>query len=283
MHSIWLWLGCAVLGAVLFGIWRFYRLLKRIVPPGMTIRQFAKKCGEDGYLPPPPNEEAVRFMHRSSKFMARFLPGKITVVNPENLNPPGPCVITPNHGSAMDPRLFPVIMDGALRFMAARGVFTTFAPVGAMVAACGGFPANLDPGRGRAAAENAVNIVTSRQKLIMFPEGWAWLDGVVHEFKTGAVRIAKEAGARLNEPVYLVPVYIRYGKYPGKWILRFPPPVQYGIVFTLWPIFRRGVTMVVGKPIAHTELPEEAHEATEFLRKKVIELDPNPYKELRPR
>jgi len=64
------------------------------------------------------------------------------------------------------------------------------------------------------------------------------------EFST---RIAQQSG------VPLVPVHFQYGNYPGRWISPFPITpffitVQNILLFCLWPLYRRGVTIRIGSP-----------------------------------
>ena len=47
----------------------------------------------------------------------------------------------------------------------------------------------------------------------------------------------------------MVPVYFRYGNYPGRWVTPFSITVQNMILFCLWPFYRRGVTIYVGAPM----------------------------------
>jgi 1-acyl-sn-glycerol-3-phosphate acyltransferase len=276
MSSILVWLACAVGCLALLGAVKFWRALKRIKPAGYkTMREFADQTTVSGFLPPPPSEHGVQFLRTMCGGLVWVQLGKVKVVNPENLTAPGPYIITPNHGSSADPALFPNICAGPMRYMAAKGVFQGFGNwLGYIIGASGGFCADLNPGQGGGAREAAVEVLTTGQNIVMFPEGWAWLDGGVRPFKKGAVRIAKAAAAKLGQPCYLIPSFIRYGAYPGKWILRFPPPVQYLLVILLAPVYRRGVTVVMGKPISTADLPADDAEATEYLRNAVIALDP---------
>src|SRR5262249_15115651 len=108
---------------------------------------------------------------------------------------------------------------------------------------------------------------------------WAYLDGKLGEFKKGAVRIARDASKRLEgKTTYIVPVNLRYGAYPGTWITKLPPPVEYFLVLALFIFFRRGLTMTVGNPIPITDFDENDAVATEQLKKAIIALDPEPDK-----
>jgi 1-acyl-sn-glycerol-3-phosphate acyltransferase len=278
MLTHWVLLALALVGAGIIAFaMSLRRTLRRITPAGYSLREFARMTTESGYLAPSPNEEAVQFLRRLTGWMTWIQVGKVTVVNPEKLDAvPGPCIITPNHGSDADPGLWPNISSKPLRYMAARGVFTAFWNwMGLIVGACGGFVADLERGKGHGAAEAAVKVLCQGESLVLFPEGWAWLDGVVRPFKKGAVRIVKEAAKRAGRPFYLLPVYIRFGRYPGPWILRFPPPVQYFLVFVLFWYYRRGVTVVLGDYISSDDLTEDDAADTIALRETVLALDPH--------
>lgn len=267
--SNWLMAGAAAALLIAIFVWWW-------LPRWRSIKQYIKLCSTCGYLPDPPSEAALRRMRRLSRLLLWIQVGKVHVIGEENLNPPGPMIIAPNHGHSVDPAPFSLLLKEPARYMAARGVFTFGGGLGALMAApCGAFAADLTPGKGGPAREAAVKVLSTGQRLVMFPEGWAWMTGKVGEFKKGAVRIAKEASLKLGAPTYIVPVFMKYGGHPGDWILKFPPPAQYLIVLLMFPFYRRGLTMVIGKPICSNDLPDDAAKATEVLRNTVMSLDPS--------
>src|SRR6202040_197590 len=99
------------------------------------------------------------------------------------------------------------------------------------------FCADLRPGKGARAATAGVRVLTSGQTLVMFPEGWAHLDGITRRFKRGAVHIARAAAAQLGHAVPIVPVYLRHGVHPGPWINRLNPRLQFLLVALAFPIY----------------------------------------------
>ena len=238
-------------------------------------RDYIKKVSTSGYLADPPAGISAWFARRYCQALVGWQVGKVTVIGAENLNTPSAKLIVANHGHFIDPILFPVILDVLPRTMAAQALFQAAGGLVSLLAAPGGaFAVDLTKGKGGEAADAAVKVLTTGQTLVIFPEGWAWLDGHVEQFRKGAVRIGRRAAAELGQPCYYVPSYIRYGRYPGKQILRLPPPLQYLILYSLACFFRRGVTVVIGKPISTADLPADDTVATEFLRQKVLELDP---------
>ena len=141
-----------------------------------------------------------------------------------------------------------------------------------MVGPLGAFAANLDRGKGAPALRAAIRVLRSGQSLVMWPEGWTYLDGKIGPFKKGAVRIAKQSAEELGDATYIVPVSLTYGKYPGAKIMRLPIKLQYLLLVAGFPFFRRGVKVVIGKPIASNALPENDTEATELLKTTIVAL-----------
>jgi 1-acyl-sn-glycerol-3-phosphate acyltransferase len=265
---ITLWCSVFVLLAVLYICLR----------PGLRrARLYIDQISTCGYLAPPPTPGGLRALMRTARVLAFIQVGPLKVIGRENFDlPDGPMIVTPNHAHSADTAVLPLVLQRPARYMAAQGVFRfAWGLGGLLVGPMGAFSADVDRGKGGPAREAAVRVLTTGQTLGMFPEGWAYLDGRMGPMKKGAVRIAKEAARQLGKTTYLVPVFIRYGRYPGSWILKFSPPVQYLIVFTNWWWFRRGATIVVGKPIPSTALPEDDGEATELLRQHIVALDPS--------
>lgn len=266
-----LWLVLAAVAALL--VWRFS-------PARERARQYIQKVQTCGYLAPPPTEKGVRRLQRLAKALIFIQVGKVKIIGRENLEKvPGPYIVTPNHPHWADTAALPILMNGPARYMAAQGVFTFAGGLGGLlVGPMGAFCADLTRGKGGPAKDAAVEVLTTGQRLVMFPEGWAYLDGRLGPFKKGALRIAREAALKLQKPTYLVPVNLRYGKYPGKWITKLPPPLEYFLVFMLFFMFRRGLTMVVGKPVAIDQFSTDDAAATEQLKQMIIALDPAPEK-----
>jgi len=147
--------------------------------------------------------------------------------------------------------------------------------LGALIGApVGAFAVDIDQGQGAPAFRAAIRVLTSNQRLVIFPEGWAHLDGKMRSFKKGAVCIAKQAAHKLKHTVNIVPVFLRYDRYPGSWITRLNPRLQYLLAFLCFWRYRRGVTVVIGNPISSATLPKCNDEATTILQNAIIDLDP---------
>jgi len=238
-------------------------------------RQYMAKMQEPGFIPPPPTDKDHARMMRVARFLTWLFVGKVKVTGLENLDAleTNAYIVTPNHPSPFDITVLPVVLNRKTRFMAALGVMQTLRGLGGLVVGpFGAFAANLDRGKGAPALRAAIQIVASRQTLVMWPEGWTYLDGKMRAFKRGAVKIAKQAAVELQEPTFIVPVAVRYGRYPGAALMRLPIKLQYLVLAAAFPLFRRGVTVTIGKPISSRELPDCDSAATQHLRSKVAEL-----------
>lgn len=231
-----------------------------------------------GYVPEPPTEAAFRTLIRVARVLVWLQIGKIRVSGLEHLDCGRPRLIVPTHGHYLDPFVLGQVLPDRARWMTARGLLALGGGlVGLFLTRCGGaFCTDLDEGKGAPALRAAVRILASGQTLVMFPEGWANVDGVVRPFKPGAASVARLATTKTRQPVSIVPVYLRYGRYPGPWINRLPAPLQFLLVFLLLAVYRRGVHVVFGKPFLSTELPREIGPATEELRRAVVALNPTP-------
>lgn len=238
-------------------------------------RQYAAKMMVNGYLPPAPSDKAHSIMVRICRVLCWIFIGKIEVHGAENLKGIGSnsYIVTPNHPSPYDVVLLPVVHPRKSRYMAAQGVMQALGGLGGLlVGPFGAFGVNLDRGKGGRALRSAVFCIGTGQVLVMWPEGWTYLDGEMRPFKRGAVRIAKD-GAIINEfDTKIVPVGINYARLPGKTIMRLPIKLQYLALVLAFPFFRKGVTVVFGKPIASSDLPECDRQASAYLQEKVQEL-----------
>lgn len=268
-------LACAGIAIVLLFVYAVCRRSRHLLAAIGEARHYAAAMQDPGHLPPPPTDDGQRWMMRLSRALCWLFVGKIEVTGSEHLQglPTKSVIITPNHPSPYDVVVLPAVIDQKARYMAALGVMQALGGVGGLVVGpLGAFAANLDRGKGAPAFRAAIRVLTSGQSLVMWPEGWTYLDGKIGPFKKGAVRIAKQSAAELGEPTYIVPVSLTYGKYPGAKIMRLPIKLQYLLLVAGFPFFRRGVKVVIGKPIASNALPENDTEATELLKTTIVAL-----------
>ena len=229
-----------------------------------------------GYLPDPPTETNDRRMRKISRFVVWLQIGKVKWSGLENISDTSVKLIVPTHGHYLDPFVLAGRVQKGTRVMTARGLLRVGWGLGGLVfAKWGAFCTDLSPGKGLPALRTAVNILVSGQSMVIFPEGWAHLDGVVGSFKPGLASIANMASSRNENPIYIIPVYIKYGKYPGKWIKKPPMPVQCLILLFGFMFYRRGAHVICGKPILASDLNTNSKLATEQIRNAVLALNPS--------
>ena len=146
--------------------------------------------------------------------------------------PAGPVLLCANHPSYRDVFLFGLICPRA-RLLVDPQVLTF--PFLRRWAIRWGFV--------QVAITTAVDLLRAGEPVAICPTGLVEALGEdLLPYKTGAVRIAAQAG------VPLVPLRIRYGNYPGPWVKRFSITTQNMLLFLLWPFYRRGVAITIGEP-----------------------------------
>ena len=177
-----------------------------------------------------PAGEPLHISPRPADLLVRMLVGEVKVVG---TLPAGPLLLCGNHVSYRDVFLFGMIRSSA-RLLVHPLVFSF--PFLKKYALRWGFV--------QVSIDAAVTLLKRGETVAICPTGLVEALGDAElPFKTGAVRIAQQAGARM------VPVYFHYGNYPGRWVTPFSITVQNMILFCLWPFYRRGVTIYVGAPM----------------------------------
>lgn len=238
--------------------------------------EYIKNASTCGFLPPMPTICATKRFQALARLIAFIQVGKIRCTGVEILQQlPTPFIVASNHPHYADGVVIPLMINAPARYMIAREVMQFGGGLGALITApAGGFAVDIDPARGAPAFRAAIRVLTSNQRLVIFPEGWAHMDGKMRSFKKGAVCIARVASNKLKHAVSIVPVFLRYDRYPGSWITKLNPRLQYLITFLCFWRYRRGVTVVVGNPISSATLPKCNDEATTMLQKAITDLDP---------
>ena len=236
-----------------------------------------------GYVAPKPTEKATNQVRRIFNFLLWIQVGKVTFEGQENVDAvAGGKILCANHAHWADVGIMPRLVKSTGRFMAHYRVMTAlWGMLGVWLSRAGVFVANDNIKDGGARTREAsTKMLMDGETMVIFPEGLTNFSPNVDEFKTGTVRIAREAAKRMGKPVHIVPAFIRYGKYPTAWLAKLDRAVQYFVVFFLFPIYRRKARVVVGKPISTDDFVDAAgnplsdEAASEFLRQKVVELDP---------
>ncbi|MEO7538714.1 MAG: lysophospholipid acyltransferase family protein [Pyrinomonadaceae bacterium] len=118
----------------------------------------------------------------------------------------GGLLIAANHQTYVDPVWICLPMRRKLRFMAIEKAFE-WRVIGPMIRYLGAFPVSMEIGGTLIAMKKALRSLRNGAALTVFPEGGrAFADGQMLPFKTGAVRIALQAG------VPILPVTVRGGE-----------------------------------------------------------------------
>jgi len=258
----------AVLGITAFAAVGVMVLLHEIDVHTRRLRLHMDGLSKPGFLPPPPTVTGQRRQYGLSRFLTWLIVGRVKVEGQENLAklPEGcSCQITPNHSHYADVFVMPVVLKGrGVRYMADAAVMGGAGGLlGLLIAPMGAFAANRQAG---------IEVLNSGQGMVIFPEGWTYLDGVMGIFRRGAVNMCRVSAAATQKQSYLVPAYIKYGRYPGAWIKKLPIRLQYAVMLLAFPYYRRGVSVVIGEPISSAALGGDDKIDTEFLRSEVLKL-----------
>jgi len=279
LYSFYTALSCELVIAALLGASLSITIISyfsTIWPAWKRIREQAAAMKECGHLSDPPTDEDYAVLQRICRFFVNCFVGKIEVVGGEKLQTmQAPYILVFNHGSLLDTAIAPLVLNRKARVPAAEGVTSLLGGlVGYAMSKWGVFPVVL--ANGSAAFKSAVKVLEMGEIIQLYPEAWTWMDGKIGPFKTGTVRMARQATTELGKTVNIVPAYMHYGRYPGSWIRKFPIPLQWLVPFLFVWRYRRGVKVVVGEPLHPFEdLPAQgAKEATEQLKLKVEALKP---------
>jgi 1-acyl-sn-glycerol-3-phosphate acyltransferase len=195
--------------------------------------------------------EPLRVPSRPARWPIRCLIGDVRVVGPV---PTGPVLLCSNHPSYRDVFLFGAVVPGA-RLLVDPLVFA-FPFLKRWALRWGFVPVAIPV---------AVELLQRGEPVAICPTGLVEACGEdLLPYKTGAVRIAAQAG------VPLVPMRIRYGNYPGPWVKRFSITTQNILLVLLWPFFRRGATVTFGEPFRVAGLDVKAETAE--LRRRMLAL-----------
>jgi 1-acyl-sn-glycerol-3-phosphate acyltransferase len=237
-------------------------------------RAYIKKVSACGYIHPAPGFFARLFLRVLSRLVGFFQVGHIKVVGRENIPSSGPYLVTANHPSYADPAMLMIALKRPLRFLAAQRFFQfCFGLPSLLAAPCGAISVDLHRGKGAPAFKASVEVLNRGEVLAMFPEGYAYLDHKMGPFRKGAPKIVQAVARQTGKPAYIVPIAIRYWKAPGSWIRKWDEPKQYFWLMLNWWYYRRGATIVIGKPISSQELPKDGTKAADYLAQRIAELD----------
>jgi 1-acyl-sn-glycerol-3-phosphate acyltransferase len=217
---------------------------------------------------------------RLARILVFIQVGKITVVGRERLPPPdAPYLAVANHTHYADGPVIGLILGvpARPRYFIARGVLRFGRGLAALVLGpAGAIAVDLRPSGGRRELAAGVRLLAAGERLVMFPEGWAHMDGRHGTFKRGAAYMAARAARRRGTPISIVPFHLYYPRHPGAWMTRVRPSVQYLLTAIGFWRYRRGVMAVIGPPISSETLPASWDEATTLLEARIRALAPPP-------
>ncbi len=165
----------------------------------------------------------------------------------------GGLLIAPNHPTYLDALWVCAPMRRRFRFMVWDQAFDWFL-IGSLIKYLGSFPVKHQGGVTKQAVKEAIRTLKAGLTLIVFPEGAReFPDGKLHEFKTGPVRIAMQAG------VPILPVTIRGGNRVWPQTVKYPRLFrQVEVIYH--PLFE------VPQPPENTEMREHVADLTQKLR-----------------
>jgi 1-acyl-sn-glycerol-3-phosphate acyltransferase len=151
----------------------------------------------------------------------------------------GGIVVVSNHSTYFDPAWISLKLKWPLRYMAWDAVFE-WRFIGPAIRHFGAFPVKLRSGPAKSTIVEALRSLRNGAALVIFPEGEReFADGKLHDFKSGAVHIALNAG------VPILPVSIRGGD-------RIWPQGQ------KYPKFFRHVEVIYHPIVVLNETPKDA-------------------------
>jgi 1-acyl-sn-glycerol-3-phosphate acyltransferase len=213
---------------------------------------------------------------RLCKLLVQIQVGKVEIYGEENLHVvDGPMMICANHPHYVDAMILGIVLQHPARYMADEQVFRNGFGIGKFICKnLGAFSAGDGTCSGALeSCRTAVNALISNEILVMHPEGHISFASKINHFRNGAIRILNEASNQLGKSAYIIPAYIKYGRYPGSWIRRVSNVTLQAMLMLLGSFYyRRGATVIFGKPISCAELPNRSRIASNFLLAKVAEL-----------
>lgn len=165
-------------------------------------------------------------------------------------------IIAANHATYLDAGWVIIPVNRRFRFLAWDKAFTWFG-IGSLIRYLGAFPVDIENGD-KGAYQKSVEVLREGATLVIFPEGSReFEDGKLLDFKSGAVRMAIEAG------VAILPVTLRGVNKVWARGMKYPLPLR-KITVIYHPLFE------VTPPAAGADLREHARFLTQNL-KNIIE------------
>jgi 1-acyl-sn-glycerol-3-phosphate acyltransferase len=221
-----------------------------------------------GYVPEHPTEFGCAFLRVLSRVATYLTVGTLKVTGREQVQYPASLAVTPNHTHEPDFLVVGAAMRSSFRQLASaaavRGRRATLA------AWTGAFAVPVNNGKARGGDERqSIGSLTAhagadilqgyREKVLWFPQGQLYDTILPEQFQTGVIRSVKLAGG----DVAILPVGIHYLTEPRNRFSR----ARRAFKFTSY-----GANVAFGAPIHVSALPEDLHEAIDFIRVEISRL-----------
>lgn len=150
---------------------------------------------------------------------------RIIIYGFEHLPINGPVILAPKHFSRWDPVVLAVLSVEPLWFMTNANQFSGVQ--GWVIRRLGAFPVDLARPQ-VSSLRYAVELLRSRQKLMLFPEGGIVRDQPLRSLKTGLAHLVQQAETRTGESIPVVPIAIHYeptATFRAKVTIQILPPL----------------------------------------------------------
>lgn len=142
------------------------------------------------------------FLHFLIRFGVGTVLCRLTVEGREHVPPKGGCVVACNHSMGPDYVALGYAASRQVFYLAKSDIFGVHPLLDRFLLAVGTFPIKRGQ-QDRSAIQASVELVQSGKVLGMFPEGTRSRDGVLGEGRSGAARIAIDAGVPILPVVVL--------------------------------------------------------------------------------
>ncbi|MGA9378703.1 MAG: lysophospholipid acyltransferase family protein, partial [Phormidium sp.] len=135
--------------------------------------------------------------------------GKIIIKGEEHLPEFGSVVIAPKHYSRWDPLLISLVSREPLFFMTNSNQFGGIQ--GWLIERLGAFPVDLSHPT-VSSMRNAIELLQSGKRLVLFPEGGIVRDRTLRSLKPGLARLVLQAETKLPQftSIPIVPITLKY-------------------------------------------------------------------------
>lgn len=239
-------------------------------------RRQGENLQEIGYIPPAPTWIERRIYYWLSRVLLRVVLGPIKVLGQENTRFDGRLVILGNHQHGLDfitlraaltRRINYWILGAAKEATGKRKAIAAFISTIVVPAVNG-----KSIGHSDVVIQNLAHLLANNRnaKVLLFPQGKLVLDNVLQapDFRTGAIQVMALVDKLTNhDKLAALPVVVHY------WTECERPTLLRRSMISLWlKTFgsyntspKYGATVIIGKPIPFSELPEEPRDAIEHV------------------